>query len=197
MDVYTHGLRCQIVPADRDDGGRLEYDIFGAPYSDNVVTSAATFATTEEARAALETHAAEVAARIAAAPGEFATITRLIEDAGYSVRPSPAICTWRSARPVVITRPTSGSTHSAGGARTTRTCKWRCAAWRGATSPQRPRRPTSEGGGRRSGAQDGLHGRCAPGDGDTLFAIVPRRQAYRMLRREVVPWPACPATVTV
>ena len=59
MDVYTHGLRCQIVPADRDDGGRLEYDIFGAPYSDNVVTSAATFATTEEARAALETHAAE------------------------------------------------------------------------------------------------------------------------------------------
>ncbi len=89
MDVYTHGLRCQIVPADRDDDGRLEYDIFGAPYSDNVVTSAATFATTEEARAALETHAAEVAARIAAAPGEFATITRLIEDAGYSVRPLP------------------------------------------------------------------------------------------------------------
>ncbi len=89
MDVYTHGLRCQIVPADRDDGGRLEYDIFGAPYSDNVVTSAATFATTEEARAALETHAAEVAVRIAAAPEEFATITRLIEDAGYSVRPLP------------------------------------------------------------------------------------------------------------
>jgi len=34
---------------------------------------------------------------------------------------------------------------------------------------------------------------CAPGDGATLFAIVP----CRMLRREVVPWSACAATVTV
>jgi len=38
---------------------------------------------------------------------------------------------------------------------------------------------------------------CAPGDGATLFAIVPRRRACRMLRREVVPWSACAATVTV